>query len=147
MDKSDGYTWKVFKQDTEAGRLLSKLFGVDASEKVLYCQPQRPRSTATNETTEDDDEGGAPTRSWKRTCVVHGMNKRAEDKKERGRKEHAKGMLSLAVPTVGRHPAPDGMYRGRKIDRWFAGASSRKPRTRNGRKGCPVPARCRYITT
>jgi hypothetical protein len=147
MDKSDGYAWKVFKRDTEAGRLLSKLFGVDASEKVSYRQPRRPRSTATNETTEDDDEGGAPTRSWKRTCVVHGMNKRAEDEKERGRKEHAKGTRSSAVPTVGRRPAPGDASRGRKIDRRFAGAPSRKPRTRNGRKGRPVPARCHYITT
>jgi hypothetical protein len=122
---------------------LSKLFGVAALEKVWYCQPRRPRSTATIETTKDSNEGGAPTRSWKRTCVVHGMNKRAEDKKEQGRKEHAKGARSSAVPTVGCRPAPDGASRSRKIDRRFAGAPSRKPWTRNGRKGHPIPVRCR----
>jgi hypothetical protein len=112
----DGDAWKVFNRDTEAGRLLSKLYGVAAPEKVSYRQPLRRRSTAAIETTDDDEEGGAPTRSWKTTCVVHGTNKKAEEEKERERKENAERALSLAIPKVGRHPAADGASHGRKID-------------------------------
>ena len=111
MDK-----WKVFNRDTEAGRLLSKLYGVADAGKVSYPQPRRRRSTAAAIDTTDEDEGGAAssTRSWKTTCVVHGMDKKAEEEKERERKENAERALSLAVPKVGRHPAADGACR--KID-------------------------------
>jgi hypothetical protein len=113
MDK-----WKVFNRDTEAGRLLSKLYGVAAAGKVSYPQPRRRRSTAAIDNT-DEDEGGAAssTRSWKTTCVVRGMDKKAEEEKERERKENAERALGLAVPKVGRHPAADGASsRGGKID-------------------------------
>jgi hypothetical protein len=108
--KSSG--WKVFNRDTEAGRLLSKLYGVAA--EVSYPHPRRRKSTAAIDTTDEDEGGAAPTRSWKTTCVVHGMDKKAEEEKERERKENAERALSLAVPKVGRHPAADGACR--KID-------------------------------
>jgi hypothetical protein len=114
MDK-----WKVFNRDTEAGRLLSKLYGVADAGKVSYPQPRRRRSTAAAIDTTVEDEGGAAssTRSWKTTCVVHGMDKKAEEEKERERKGNTERALGLAVPKVGRHTTEDGASpQGRKID-------------------------------
>jgi hypothetical protein len=117
MSNGDGTAWKIFNRDTEAGRLLSKLYGV--APRVSYPEPRRRRSTATIKKADDDDddEGGAPMRSWKTTCTVHSRNKKAEEEKEHERKKNIARALSLAVPKVGRNTTTaGGASRSEKVD-------------------------------
>ena len=103
--ESNSDSWKVFNRDTEAGRLLSRLYGVAPSGRVSYPKHQRRRrrrvtdGNASNDTKNDE----IPTRSWKTTYTVHGWNKACEEEeKERERKENISRALSLKVPKVGR---------------------------------------------
>ncbi|KAL3770126.1 hypothetical protein ACHAW5_009667 [Stephanodiscus triporus] len=114
MDKSNGGdAWKIFNRDTEAGRLLSKLYGVAA--RVSYPEPRRRRSNST--IVNPNDRGGdAPTRSWKTTCTVHSRDKKAEEAKERERKRNSARVLSLAVPKVGRRHITDDASHGKGIN-------------------------------
>jgi hypothetical protein len=117
MSNGDGAAWKIFNRDTEAGRLLSKLYGV--APRVSYPEPRRRRSTAAIEKADDDDDGGggAPMRSWKTTCTVHSRDKKAEEERELERRKNFERALSLAVPRVGRNAAPaNGTSRGANID-------------------------------
>ena len=93
--------WKIFNRDTEAGRLLSRLYGVAPSGRVSYPKQRRRRRVPDSSaaTSNGNEEKAA---AWKTTSVVHGWNKAAEEEKERERKENINRALSLAVPKVGR---------------------------------------------
>ena len=86
--------WKIFNRDTEAGRLLSRLYGVAPSGRVSYPKQRRRRRRVTAK--EEDN------RNWKTTGVVQGWNKTAEEEKEQERKQNISRALSLNVPKVGR---------------------------------------------
>jgi len=92
--ETESDAWKIFNRDTEAGRLLSRLYGVAPSGKVSY--PKHRRRRRAKESDSDD------CRSWKTTGVVHGWSKAAETEKEEERKANIARALSLAVPKVGR---------------------------------------------
>ena len=93
--------WKIFNRDTEAGRLLSRLYGEKPSGRVSYPkQRRRRRVPGSSAATSNGNEEKAA--AWKTTSVVHGWNKAAEEEKERERKENINRALSLAVPKVGR---------------------------------------------
>lgn len=99
---SDEDAWKIFNRDTEAGRLLSRLYGVSPSERVAYPkQRRRRRATSSNADDGNGKEKAIPARSWKTTYTVHGWNKAEEEEKERERKENISRALSMSVPRVG----------------------------------------------
>mmetsp|Transcript_19682 Transcript_19682/g.42827 ORF Transcript_19682/g.42827 Transcript_19682/m.42827 type:complete len:272 (-) Transcript_19682:24-839(-) len=112
MDMSRGSNddaWKIFNRDTEAGRLLSRLYGVVPSGSVTYPKQRRRRRATGNITsnadvcnTNDVGKTNPGARSWKTTYTVHGWNKAAEEEKEQERKENISRALSLPVPKVGR---------------------------------------------
>ncbi|KAL3807296.1 hypothetical protein ACHAXA_002803 [Cyclostephanos tholiformis] len=117
MSNGESTAWKIFNRDTEAGRLLSKLYGV--APRVSYPEPRRRTAAIVKvaAVNDDDHEGGASMRLWKTTCTVHGRDKKAEEAKELERKKNFARALSLAVPRVGRNPTTiDGASRREKID-------------------------------
>ena len=93
--------WKIFNRDTEAGRLLSRLYGLKPS--VTQPEPSNRRRRRTHNPEEDEGAAVAPTtRSWKTTFTVHSRDKVAEEEKDRVKKENAAKRMSLVVPKVGR---------------------------------------------
>lgn len=93
--------WKIFNRDTEAGRLLSRLYGVKPS--VTKPEPSKQRRRRTHNPEEDEGADTAPTtRSWKTTFTVHSRDKVAEEEKDRVKKENAAKRMNLIVPKVGR---------------------------------------------
>ena len=102
MDNSTGSkddAWKIFNKDTEAGRILSRLYGIAPTKRVSYPKPQRRRATTDGSVTVDNRIRKG---SWKTTYTVHGRDKAAEEEKERERKENTAKALGLAIPKVGR---------------------------------------------
>lgn len=96
--------WQVFRRDSEAGRLLSRLYNTNtSSQRVNYPkakQRRRPResgATKTSSSNNDDDQ----KRPWKTTYTCHGWNKVAEEERESERKINIQRALSLNVPKVG----------------------------------------------
>lgn len=107
--------WKIFNRDTEAGRLLSRLYGVKPS--VTQHEPSKRRRRRTHN---PEDEGAAvapTTRSWKTTFTVHSRDKVAEEEKDRVKKENAAKRMSLVVPKVGRSSDGDKKKKVDKIPR------------------------------
>lgn len=108
--------WKIFNRDTEAGRLLSRLYGVKPS--VTQPEPSKRRRRRTHNPEEDEGAAVAPTtRSWKTTFTVHSRDKVAEDEKDRVKKENAAKRMSLVVPKVGRSSDGDNKKKVDKIPR------------------------------
>ncbi|KAL9181965.1 hypothetical protein ACHAXT_012308 [Thalassiosira profunda] len=100
QQSSSDDAWRVFDRDTEAGRLLSRLYGVSPAGRVSYpAKPQRRRRV---NNASSDEAGATQQARWKTTHTVHGWSKEAEEEKERERKENISRALSLAVPKVGR---------------------------------------------
>ena len=94
MSGSGDDSWKIFNRDDEAGRLLSRLYGVngvDAAASVSYPPKRRRRPRVA-----DAGRAAGHAARWKMTY------KAAEEEKERERKENISRALSLAVPKVGR---------------------------------------------
>jgi hypothetical protein len=93
--------WQVFRRDSEAGRLLSRLYNANTSlQRINYPkakQRRRPRETGATKTNNVDDE----KRPWKTTYTCHGWNKVAEEERESERKINIQRALSLNVPKVG----------------------------------------------
>ena len=101
-NESNGDAWKIFNKDSEAGRLLSRLYGVAPTRRVTYPKVQRRNSTTDRGATADNCNRKC---SWKTAYTVHGRDKAVEEMKERERKENAAKALSLAIPKVGRGSA------------------------------------------
>ena len=104
---NDEANWKIFRRDTEAGRLLSRLYGVSNSQQQLnYPKQRRRRRVNISETSDDDDveKNSATTssRPWRTTYSCQGWSKAAEEERERERKNNIARALSLSVPKVGR---------------------------------------------
>ena len=111
MDTNQGDdAWKIFNRDTEAGRLLSRLYGVPPSGRVSYPKQRRRRRRVTDSSTKEDN------RNWKTTGVVQGWNKTAEEEKEQERKTNISRALSLNVPKVGRSSSIAAAPSSIKID-------------------------------
>ncbi len=91
---SDEDSWKIFRHDTEAGRLLSRLYGVPPSTiQVSYPKLQRRRTeNCANDT----------TKVWKPSYCNHGTNRVEQEKNEKQRQVHKARALSLVVPKVGK---------------------------------------------
>ena len=87
--------WKVFRRETEAGRLLSRLYHTSSSQKVTYPKPKQRRRQR-GSAPEDDQK-----RQWRTTYTCHGWSKAAEEEKESERKNNIARALSLTVPKVG----------------------------------------------
>ena len=119
--------WQVFRRDSEAGRLLSRLYNTNtSSQRVNYPkakQRRRPResgATKTSSSNNVDDQ----KRPWKTTYTCHGWNKVAEEERESERKINIQRALSLNVPKVGvvgrgesRHTIPEMEIRAaNKVD-------------------------------
>ncbi len=105
----DEANWKVFRRDTEAGRLLSRLYGVpSSSQQVNYPKQRRKRSVTISESSNEDEgvENDSATeltsRPWKTTYSCQGWNKAAQEEREKERKNNIARALSLTVPKVGR---------------------------------------------
>jgi hypothetical protein len=107
--------WKIFNRDTEAGRLLSRLYGVKPSVSQPHA-PSTRRRRRTNDYPEEDvgDVATSTTRSWKTTFTVHSRDKVAEEEKDRVKKENAVKRMSLIVPKVGRLSSSDGGSNNKK---------------------------------
>jgi len=108
---NDEANWKVFRRDTEAGRLLSRLYGVpSSSQKVNYPKQRRRRRVSISDTSNDDEgvkNDSATTeelssRPWRTTYSCQGWSKAAEEEREVERKNNIQRALSLSVPKVGR---------------------------------------------
>lgn len=96
QQSDDTQAWKVFNRDTQAGRLLSRLYGEKPTSKVSYPQQhRRRRRRPTNNSAKEDN--------WKTTGCVKSWNKTAEEEKEKERKTNIARALSLNVPKVGLH--------------------------------------------
>jgi hypothetical protein len=116
---NDEANWKIFRRDTEAGRLLSRLYGVSNSQQKLnYPKQRRRRRVNISETSDDEDvEKNSPTtssRPWRTTYSCQGWSKAAEEERERERKNNIARALSLSVPKVGRgkHSSRHSMING-----------------------------------
>jgi hypothetical protein len=93
MDPSE--SWKVFQRDSEAGRLLSRLYGLPPSQsKITY--PKLRRATSS------DSPCDSASRKWKTTYTIHTLSKSEEKEKENERKNNISRALSIKVPKVGR---------------------------------------------
>jgi hypothetical protein len=91
MNPSDDQSWKVFQRDSEAGRLLSRLYGLPPSQSKVR------RKTTSSETKRSES---AP--EWKTTYTIHTLSKSEEKEKENERKNNISRALSIKVPKVGR---------------------------------------------
>lgn len=81
QQSDDTQAWKVFNRDTQAGRLLSRLYGEKPTSKVSYPQQnRRRRRRPTNNSSAKEDNENAKT--WKTTGCVTSWNKTAEEEKE-----------------------------------------------------------------
>ena len=110
--------WKIFNRDTEAGRLLSRLYGV----KPCVSQPPEPSKRRRRRTTDNPEEdvgdvAASTTRSWKTTFTVHSRDKVAEEEKDRVKKENAVKRMSLVVPKVGRSSSSEISNKKKRIDK------------------------------
>ena len=95
-------SWKVFQRDTEAGRLLSRLYGYPPSQsKVTYPKQRRRRATDGDEQKKKPKEE-ANARGWRTTYTVRTLSKAEEEEKEIERKTNISRALSIKVPKVGR---------------------------------------------
>ncbi len=106
---NDEANWKVFRRDTEAGRLLSRLYGVPSSSQQVNYPKQRRRRRVTISETSNEDEGvennsasELSSRPWRTTYSCQGWSKAAEEEREKERKNNIARALSLSVPKVGR---------------------------------------------
>lgn len=106
---NDEANWKVFRRDTEAGRLLSRLYGVpSSSQKVNYPKQRRKRSVTISESSnedegvENDSTAELSSRPWRTTYSCQGWSKAQEEEREKERKNNIARALSLTVPKVGR---------------------------------------------
>lgn len=86
--------WRVFNRDTEAGRLLSRLYG-QAPSKTLVKYPKIIRGRRPN-----PNERSSPPKQWKTTGRVHSINKLEVEERERERKHNIQRATSLSVPKV-----------------------------------------------
>ena len=87
-------SWKVFSKDTEAGRLLSRLYGqVPSKQTVNYPKLRRRPNQA---------EPSPPPQQWKTTGRVHSVNRLEAEERERERKHNTERATSLRVPKVAR---------------------------------------------
>lgn len=87
--------WKIFRHDTEAGRLLSRLYGVRTSTTLVnYPKLQRRRS--------DNCAKDNNAKVWKPTYCTHGRNQEEREENEKQRHAHKARALSLVVPKVGK---------------------------------------------
>lgn len=93
--------WKVFNRDTEAGRLLSRLYGRPPSKSIAVSYPKQ-RRRATNKDTSSSKENATASRVWKTTYTVNGLSKSKELEREKERKNNIERALSISVPKVGR---------------------------------------------
>jgi hypothetical protein len=95
---SEEHSWKVFQRDTEAGRLLSRLYGCTPSQsRVSYpSAKQRRRSTEEKQPNENPSK-------WKTTYTVHTLNKTEEREKENERKNNITRALLMKVPKFGQN--------------------------------------------
>jgi hypothetical protein len=97
--------WKVFARDSEAGRLLSRLYNTNtSSQRVNYPkakQRRRPREESGATKTSSSNNVNDQKRPWKTTYTCHGWNKVAEEERESERKINIQRALSLNVPKVG----------------------------------------------
>lgn len=105
--------WKIFNRDTEAGRLLSRLYGVSPAGKVSYPKQRRRRRRVT-----DSQANSEETRqTWRTTGgVVRSWNKTVEEEKEKERTTNIARALSLNVPKVGRSSSVACNFTSLKID-------------------------------
>ena len=100
QQSDDTQAWKVFNRDTQAGRILSRLYGEKPTSKVSYPQQhrRRRRRRPINSSAKEENEN-----KWKTTGCVQSWNKTAEEEKEKERKTNIARALSLNVPKVGLH--------------------------------------------
>lgn len=84
-------SWKVFQRDTEAGRLLSRLYGCAPSKSQVNYPKLRTRRATDGE-----------NRGWRTTYTVHSLSKAEEEEKETERKTNTLRAMSMKVPKVGR---------------------------------------------
>ena len=95
------HSWKIFQRDTEAGRLLSRLYGCSPSQtKISYPKQRRRRVTSNEKQTEKTEKAAA--RAWKTTYTVHTLSKSEEEEKENERRNNISRALSMKIPKVGR---------------------------------------------
>ena len=98
---NDEQAWKIFQRDTEAGRLLSRLYGCPPSQsKISYPKQRRRRATDNKNQTEENEK--VASRAWKTTYTVHTLSKSEEEEKENERRNNISRALSMKVPKVGR---------------------------------------------
>ena len=103
--------WKIFNRDTEAGRLLSRLYGVSPAGKVSYPKQQRRRRRVT-----DSKANEETSQKWRTTGVVRSWNKTVEEEKEKERTTNIARALSINVPKVGRSASVASKIANLKID-------------------------------
>lgn len=98
MNTSNQDSWKIFQRDTEAGRLLSRLYGCTSCQPKISYPKQRRRIYVGKE----QKSNGNASRDWKTTYTVHTLSKLEEDQKMAQRKKNISRANSLKVPKVGR---------------------------------------------
>ena len=93
----------MFRRDSEAGRLLSRLYNTNtSSQRVNYpkAKRRRPRESGATKSSSNNNVDDQK-RPWKTTYTCHGWNKVAEEERESERKINIQRALSLNVPKVG----------------------------------------------
>ena len=97
---NDEESWKVFQRDTEAGRLLSRLYGCPASKsKISYPKQRRRRATDGNQQRKPNEDG---LRSWKTTYTVKSLSAKEEAERDSQRKQNKSKAVAMKIPKVGR---------------------------------------------
>lgn len=104
ITSSDDQSWKIFQRDTQAGRLLSRLYGCSPiSQRVSYPKPRRRRSVEVDSGNQPKLTQADASKGWKTTYTVHSLSKAEEAEKENERKKNISRALSVRVPKVGRN--------------------------------------------
>ena len=97
---NDEESWKVFQRDTEAGRLLSRLYGCPASKsKISYPKQRRRRATDGNQQKKSNEDA---LRSWKTTYTVKSLSAKEEAERDSQRKQNKSKAVAMKIPKVGR---------------------------------------------
>eukprot|EP00956_Cyclotella_meneghiniana_P034766 scaffold108040_cov122-Cyclotella_meneghiniana.AAC.6 len=92
-------SWKVFQRDTEAGRLLSRLYGCPASKSKISYPKRRRRATNDNQENVPNEDA---SRSWKTTYTVKSLSAKEEAERDSQRKQNKSRAASMKIPKVGR---------------------------------------------
>jgi hypothetical protein len=101
MSAPNDESWKIFQRDTEAGRLLSRLYGCPpSSQRVSYPKQRRRRATNDGDKPSQNEN---TSKGWKTTYTVHSLSRTEEDEKDKERKNNIARALSMRVPKVGHY--------------------------------------------